>query len=180
MHSRNHFQEIGKNFNETLICNKCRIENLQREWIVLKTIVKPIYENDTKARYLDIWERIFTNEETEKECGNILHLIENLLITPFSKGKLERIFSRMLRVKNNWRNKLGRDRLEALLRISEEGPSIENFNPEIATESWYNEKFRRLSAGPHKYPKKRKTLEKQRTFLSTIALSDLESDDEDI
>ena len=122
----------------------------------------------------------FTNEETVKECNNILHLIEILLITPFSNGKLERMFSRMLRAKSDWRNKLGRDRLEALLRISEGGPSIENFNPDISIESWYNEKVRRLSAGPHNYPKKRKTSERQSTLLSTITLSDLESEDEDI
>ena len=42
---------------------------------------------------------IFTNEETVKECDNILHFIEILLITPFSNGKLKRIFSRMFRVK---------------------------------------------------------------------------------
>ena len=63
----------------------------------------------------------------------------------------------MLRVKNDWWNKLGRERLEAILRISEKGPIIENFNPVIAIESWYNEKVRRLSAGQHNYPKKRKT-----------------------
>ena len=90
------------------------------------------------------------------------------------------MFFRVLRVKNNWQNKLGHDRLEALLRISEERPNIENFDPDIASESWYNEKVRRLSAGPHNYPKKRKTLEKQSTFLSTITLSDLESEDKDI
>ena len=45
------------------------------------------------------------------------------------------MFSRMFRVKSDWRNKLGRDWLEALLRISKEGPSIENFNPDIAIES---------------------------------------------
>ena len=83
---RTHFgedciQEIAKYLNETLIYNKCRIKDLQREWIVLKTIVKPIYGNDTKAKYLDIWERVFTNEETVKKCGNILHLIKISLIT---------------------------------------------------------------------------------------------------
>ena len=97
--------------------------------------VKPINDNDTEAKYLDIWEHIFTNKETAKECDNILHLIEILLITPFSNGKLERMFSRMFRVKIDWRNKLGHDQLEALLRISEEGLSIENFNPGIAIES---------------------------------------------
>ena len=42
-------QEIAKYFNEKLIYNKCCIEDLQREWTVLKTIIKPIYQNDTKA-----------------------------------------------------------------------------------------------------------------------------------
>ena len=97
-------QEIAKYLNETLIYNKCHIKDLQREWIVLKTIVKPIYGNDTKAKYLDIWERVFTNEETVKKCDNILHLIKILLITHFSNRKLERILSRMLRVKNDWLN----------------------------------------------------------------------------
>ena len=133
-----------------------------------------------ESKYLDIWEHIFTNKETVKQCDNIWHLIKILLITPFSNGKLERMFSRMLRVKNDWRNKLGRDQLEALLRISEEGPSIENFNPDIAIESWYNEKVWRLSAGLRNYPEGRKTSEKQSTFLSMITLSDLEKEDEDI
>ena len=46
------------------------------------------------------------------------------------------MFSKMLRVKNNWQNKLGRDRLEVLLRISQEGTNRENFNPDIAIKSW--------------------------------------------
>ena len=54
-------QEIAKYFHETLIHNKYRVENLQREWIVLKTIVKAVYENDTEAKYLDIFKPIFSN-----------------------------------------------------------------------------------------------------------------------
>ena len=38
----------------------------------INTVVKPIQENDTRAKYLGIWERIFTNEETIKEYDNIL------------------------------------------------------------------------------------------------------------
>ena len=56
-------QEIAKYFNETLIYNKCRTEYLQREWIVLKTIAKSIYENDTIAKHLDIWERILLTKK---------------------------------------------------------------------------------------------------------------------
>ena len=46
-----HIQEIAKYFSETLIYNIFQIEDLQREWTVLKTIVKPIHENDTKAYF---------------------------------------------------------------------------------------------------------------------------------
>ena len=74
-----HIQEIAKYFNETFIFNKCRIEDLQREWIVLKITVKPIYENDTKAKYLVIGKRIFTNEETLKECDNIFASHRNVI-----------------------------------------------------------------------------------------------------
>ena len=72
------------------------------------------------------------------------------------------------------------NQLEACLRISEEGPSIQNFNHDIAIESWYNEKYWRLSAGPHNYPKKREASEKQSTSLCTVTHSNLESEEEDI
>ena len=39
-------------------------------------------------------------------------------------------------MKTDWRNKLGRDRLESCLRISE-GKSIEEFNPDEAIKAWY-------------------------------------------
>ena len=157
-------QEIAKYFNETLIYSKS-YRRSPEGMDCIKTIVKQIYENDTKAKYLDIWQRIFTNEETVKECDNLLHLTEILLITPFSNRTLERMFSRMLRLKNDWRNKLGCDRSEALVRISEEGPIIENFNTGIAIESWYNEKVRRLSAGPQNYPKKREKHRKSKAHF---------------
>ena len=92
-----------------------------------------------------------------EECKNVLHIFEILLITPFSNAKLERVFSRMLRVKNDWHNRLSRDRLSATLMICEEGPDIEKFNPDVAISEWYDAKVRRLTSGPHNYPKKRKT-----------------------
>ena len=42
------------------------------------------------------------------------------------------MFSRMLRVKNDWRNRLSGDRLSATLMICEEGPDIEKFNTDVA------------------------------------------------
>ena len=70
----------------------------------------------------------------------MLHIIELLLITSTTNAKLERMFSRMNRVKTDWCNRLSRERLENNLRIGEEGVSIKDFDPEKAINRWYNQK----------------------------------------
>ena len=83
----------------------------------------------------------------------------------------------MARVKMDWRNRLSRDRLDNLIRISEEGPSIEEYCPDEAIESWYSAKVRRLSCSTHNYPEKRKkTKEKETVEIATLTMSDLEND----
>ena len=44
-------------------------------------------------------------------CSNALHIIELLLITSFTNPKLERMFSRLSRVKTDYRNRLGQEQL---------------------------------------------------------------------
>ena len=51
------------------------------------------------------------------------------LLCPFTNAKLERVFSRMNRVKTDRRSSLSRDRLDVLLTISENSPYLEEFNP---------------------------------------------------
>ena len=68
------------------------------------------------------------------------------------------MFSRMNRVKTDYRNRLGRESLDSCLRIGEEGPTLQNFNPDKAIDLWYNDKVRQFSAKPHKYPSKRKSI----------------------
>ena len=91
------------------------------------------------------------------------------------------MFSRILHVKNNWRNKLSRDQLSATLMICVEGPDIEKFNPDIAISEWYEAKVHRLTLGPHNYPRKRKTLAEKSCVveLNAMTLSDLEDLDSD-
>ena len=69
--------------------------------MTLKTYVTPIRNNSPKVTYLEIWKHVFSSENIIKECKNVIHIFEILLITPFSNAKLERMFSRMLRVKND-------------------------------------------------------------------------------
>ena len=57
-----------------------------------------------------------------------------------SNAKLERMFSKMLRVKNDWHSRLSCDGLSATLMLCEEDPDIEKFNPYVATSECYDAK----------------------------------------
>ena len=94
------------------------------------------------------------------------------------------MFSRMARVKNDHRNRLGRDLLDTCLRVSEEGCDIASFNPNSTISAWYKTKERRLTAKPHNYPSKRKQVSNASSSVSvvdiaTITLSGLEDSDEE-
>ena len=41
-----------------------------------------------------------------------------------------------------------------LLHLGEDGPSLEEFNPDASIDRWYTDKVRRLNTGPHYYPSK--------------------------
>ena len=154
---------------------------IPQEWLVLKSYMLPIISNNKKTYYLHIWKIVFSNEAILKECRNVLDIFELFLICPFTNAKLERMFSRMNRVKNDWRSSLSRDRLDVLLYISKDGPSFEEFNPDASIDCWYTDKVRRLNAGAHNYPSKRKKSSdgKEVIDLAELTLSDLENDESD-
>ena len=54
------------------------------------------------------------------------------MICPFTNAKLELALSRMNRVKTDRRSTPSRDCLDVLLRISEDSPSLEEFNPDAS------------------------------------------------
>ena len=82
------------------------------------------------------------------------------LITPFTNAKPEQMFSKMNRVKMDFRNRLSREQCKSCLRISEEGCDIANYNPYNAIKIWYDGKVRGISlAKPHNYPNKQQWTE---------------------
>lgn len=121
-------QEIVKfssvHFLELLQRSNCSSDNILQEWTTLKSYAQPTYNKNKEQKYFNIWKRIDTSESNMTECQIILH-IELLFIVPFSNAVLERMFSRMLRVRNDCCNSLPCNCLETPLRISEEVPSIE-------------------------------------------------------
>ena len=72
--------------------------------------------------------------DVKEDCSNVLHLIELMLISPFTNAKVERLFSRMSRVKTDLRNRLRRNCLDVCLRIKKEGVTVNAFNPDPVME----------------------------------------------
>ena len=80
--------------------------------------------NVSENPYRVTWRKLFTTPR-KAEWEEILTLIRLLFTIPISNAKLERLFPKLKRIKTNLRCSLGNVRVENLLRILEEGPSLE-------------------------------------------------------
>ena len=134
-------KELSDHFNALLEKNGCDVQSTNKAWIRLKLFILPILQNNQKESYLEIWHHSFANTELMSDCKNVMHLFEILLVVPFTNAIVERLFSRMNRVKTDFRNRLSRSRLDTCLRVGEDrSTSIEDFNPDRVIECWWNEK----------------------------------------
>ena len=170
---------LVNHYKDLLNLNGCEVSKVSEEWLTLKAHVIPIVKNHKKVKYHQIWKKVFENSDLKKEYENVLHVIKVLLIIPFTNAKVERLFSRINRVKAIKRNRLGRDHLDLHLRVGEEGPDIEEFDPDIKIDLWFSEKVRQLTAGPHQ-PKRKRENDRQGTGacvdINSLVMSDVEED----
>ena len=126
----------------------------------------------TGQPYLMTWRKIFSAPRSE-EWKDALIVIELLFTIPVSNAKLERMFSKLKRVKTNFRCSLSLQRLENILRIMEEGPAWEDYDPLPAIELWHSDKQRR----PHDEKQKRTyTTRKSHKKLSTMSSDESDSE----
>ena len=116
--------------------SSCEIRSIMFEWDRLKVEINLFLKNEKD--YLSTWIKVFSST-IKSECKNIFNIIEILIITLVTNAKLEHMFRCMVKVKTDWRNRLGNKRLEHSLRISEEGVSITDYNPNDDIAKWYNE-----------------------------------------
>ena len=86
-----------------------------------------------------------------EECKNVLHILEILILTPFTNAKVKPVFSHMNRIRTNWQNKLGQKGLDNLMIISEEGPSVEDFNSDHTVYAWCSKKCNNCKEGKNKH-----------------------------
>ena len=159
----------------------CDVTKISSEWTCLKTYIFLMLHNSPNESYLEIWHRIFTNNEVMAKCQKIMHIFEILMIVPFTNAIVERLFSRLNRVKTDFRNRLSRSRLDTCLRVGEEGPCNKDFVPDRVIDCWWTEKERRLKSHEHNCPSKKRPRLNSAEYvdLSTLTMSDLENSDEE-
>ena len=82
------------------------------------------------------WHRICNFEKYKIKFKIILLVAELALCLPVSIAKLERSFSILKRIERDTRAARGVNRVENLIRISQEGPPLECSNPTNAENLW--------------------------------------------
>ena len=130
--------------------------------------------------FKDVHISTLTQQPSMTECNNIMHIFQILLIVPFTNAIVECLFSRMNRVKTDFRNRLSQSRLDTCLRVGE-GSDIKNFDPDRVINRWWIEKERHLKSGSHDYPATKKPCMNSAEYvdLSTLMMSDLENSDDE-
>ena len=93
--------KLSQHFEVLLQNGKRDTTKILDEWEILKTYFVLMIINNKSSGYLEIWGHIFANHEVKAECMNIFHVFEIFLIAPFTNAKVERMFSRMVRIKTN-------------------------------------------------------------------------------
>ena len=75
---------------------------------------------------------------------------------------------------------MGRDRLEASLRISEKGVPVTKSCPNVTINLWFHAKVRQVNCSSHSYPKQQKAISfslKDVIVIIESTMSDLEAEE---
>lgn len=125
-----------EHFNDILIRNNCDIDSVSLEWGELKVYVSRLVAAEPAVSYLDLWQRVIRQNE---DCfKNIILVLMIVLLIPIHTSEVERGFSLMNRVKQDWRARLTTPTLNELMRISLLGPTINDFEPMGAIRLWWH------------------------------------------
>ena len=127
-------QRLSKWFQGALETAGCTTQNIPDQWIFLKIQVNSQFR---KIDYSKLWETTLTKVPYKENFKDVLHLVEILLVLPISAAQCERAVSAQNRIKSSTRASLGVSVLEDLIRISAEGPSVNDFDPAPAVDEWF-------------------------------------------
>ncbi|KAM7434192.1 hypothetical protein ABFA07_015672 [Porites harrisoni] len=120
-------------FKPTLQKAGCDFDSISEEWFSLKVLINTTFLDKD---YTSLWEIMLTKLPYKDDFKNLIHLVEIMLVQPISPVQCERAISAQNRVKNSLRVALGSSTLEDLIRITAEGPSVEEFHPAPVVDKW--------------------------------------------
>ena len=83
-----------------------------------------------------VWSLLLSHYQ--EKFPNLAPLMNILLVIPVSNAKVERGFSAMHRIKSEWWSSLGEETLDALMRISINGPPLAQFDPKPAVQKFFS------------------------------------------
>ena len=130
MQSRSHFTRCP----ELQITQSCK-----EEWPCLKQLASASYKSHSVE---DFWAIVAQKHKDQFPC--LLKLAHACLTLPVSTVCCERGFSTQNRIKTKLRNRMKVRRLDALMRISEEGPPVKDLDFSKPIEMWCRAKDRRI------------------------------------
>ena len=117
-------------------------EAIQSEWASLKHMFSSTYKNLTMQGMLKL---LVSNATLKSMYPQSSKLVSISLVIPVSTAECERCFSAMKRIKTDLRNHLLTSTLRNLMRISTEGPLLQDYDFDQAVDIWSGKRQRRIT-----------------------------------
>jgi len=139
LYGNNQITQIADHFAPVLERMGCERGDLQNEWTAVKAHIS------NRVRALNIRRPdncpsiniLFQNPDLGDRFKNLLMLVQIILTLPLSSSACERGFSAVKRIKTDWRATLATSTMNNLLTISIHGPSLQDYDAELAIQRWW-------------------------------------------
>ena len=117
-------------------------ELLQSEWVALKPLLPHNYGH---KKHMEFLVTLSTDTTLSTVFPNFSKLSAIARILPVRTAHCERCFSTMKRIKTAARNRMETETLNRLMRVSIEGPALNDFDFDRAADQWESLRKRRIT-----------------------------------
>ena len=116
---------------------------LWNEFLSYKSFVDSL---DPKALHQAVFEMWHSDRQDTMTAAYPLltQLLAHVVVLPASSAEVESVFSTMNRIKSSLRNQQSSTRLDSLIRVSIDGPDVDNWDPVPAALQWKSMGNRRI------------------------------------
>ena len=115
-------------------------ENCLAEWSSCKQLI----QNTQFTKHGEVIHYLSTDPSMHRMYPNLCTLAQICRVVPIHSADVERSFSQLKLVKTNIRNRMFEKTLDSLLRITIEGPEVNEFHVKDAVTLWASKKNRRI------------------------------------